>query len=35
MYQPTKLVVVAAMALFWLGAQGTLRWRHPDPVPVA
>ncbi len=35
MYQPTNLVVVGAMTLFWLGAQGTLRRRHPDPVPVA
>ncbi len=33
MYQPTNLIVVSAMALFWLGAQGTLRGRRPDPAP--
>lgn len=34
MYQPTNLVVVAAMALFWLGAQGALIWRRPAPAPA-
>ena len=34
MYQPTNLVVAAAMALFWLGAQATLRGRRPPPAPL-
>ncbi len=29
MYQPTNLLVVAAMALFWLGAQAARHWRRP------
>jgi hypothetical protein len=35
MYQPTNLVVVAAMALFWLGAQAARHWRHPRGVRLS
>ncbi|HXB54212.1 MAG TPA: hypothetical protein VN461_05475 [Vicinamibacteria bacterium] len=35
MYQPTNLVVVAAMALFWLGAQAALYRRRPRGVPLS
>ncbi len=34
MYQPTNLIVMTAMALFWLGAQVALHLRRPPSAPL-